>query len=159
MFYLYTGELSPAVKLRHVVHLDELPCSDVGRSNVAYLAETNKVVEGTHCFLIWRLVVNHMNEENIDVISLKTLQAGIDLIEYGCSGQSAMVDVVATVFEFRTEKAGNGCRFLVVYEKADFGDEDEIVPRNVILPQDERLVFYFEQRRTDLFNELSNDRL
>lgn len=74
-----------------------------------------------------------MNHENVDVIRFEAPERSIDLIENRTPREAALVHVVARILQSRFKETGNRRWILFVDEKADFGDEDEFVARNLIL--------------------------
>ncbi len=107
VFHLDTGKSGPSMGLSDVVHLNELPRLGVRRPEVANLSGADEIVQCTHRLLEGGFIVGHMDQENIDIVGLKTAEAVCDLIEDSSSGESTVVNVVALVFQFWAEVAGD----------------------------------------------------
>lgn len=133
MLHLDAGECCPSIDLSNVVHLDKLPGANIRRPDVTNLSGPNKVVQGAHSLFEGRVVVRHVDQENIDVVSLETRQTIVDLIEDGRPGKAALIDVVTLVLQLGAEVAGYSSGFFMIDEKPDFGDKCDILAWYLVL--------------------------
>ncbi len=82
-------------RLRGMAELGNLPRAMVRQSVVAQFARLDQIVERTHRFFDRRLVVFAMDVEQIDVIGVQALQAGIDGTHDVFARCTACVDIAA----------------------------------------------------------------
>lgn len=139
VLHLNAGELGPSIELGNIVHFDELPCPNVRGTDVSDLSGKDEVMEGAHGLLKRRIGVVHVNDEDVNVVCAEPLQAGLGLVEYGCTGEANLVDVVPSVLKFRTHITRDGGHLLMVDEEPDLRDDDEILPRDIVLRNNWRM--------------------
>lgn len=133
MLHLHTSELGPSIDLCYVIHLNELPSANVGSSKVANFSSLDEIVESQHRLFHWGLRIKLVNHQNVDKGSTQSLQRVFNLVEYCRARKTAVVDIVAIVFEFWTEEASNGGWLFVIDKEANLCDDNEVVPWNIVL--------------------------
>ena len=100
-----------------------------------------------------------MNHVNVDVIGLKASERILDLVEDGCAREPPLVNVVALVFKFRTEKAGDGVHIVVIDEEACLRDNDHISAWDVVLRTKPMSTRRSTKGSTYLFHEVPDNLL
>lgn len=133
MLHFNTRKLCPPVELCHIIHFDELPRQNVGGANVPDLSRDDEIMKCAHGLFKRRIDVEHVNHEDIDVIRAKSLQAGLNLVEYGRAGEATMIYVVASASEFGTRITCFRRHYLMVHEIPDFRHNNKIIPWDVVL--------------------------
>lgn len=133
MLNLDGRELYPAVALGDVVHLDELPGTYIGGTDVPDFARVNEVVQGLHSFLHGRVGVSCMDLKEIDVVGAKSRQTTIDLVKDRRARKATLIDVVAGVCKLGAEVTRDEAGLVLGDKKPDLGHDNQFVSGDVVL--------------------------
>ena len=74
--------------------MGKLPAPHRACTNVAHFTTLNEVVEGLHRLLGGYIGVISMDLEEIEVRGPQAYERGFDRVEYGCAGETILVDVL-----------------------------------------------------------------
>ena len=82
---LHANELRPPVPLGAVLHLCELIGPHRTRPDVSHLAASDEIVQGLHCFLDRRFLVEAVYLQQVDIVGLEALERSVHGVEDRCS--------------------------------------------------------------------------
>lgn len=91
---LHANELGPSVLLCNKLHLCKLHCPHGARSNVPDLSALYQVMQRLHRFFYGCILVEAMDLQQIDVVSVQALKRFVNRIENGSTTQSTLIGVV-----------------------------------------------------------------
>jgi hypothetical protein len=113
--------------LRDKLHLCELVRPHAARANIPHLPALDEVMQRLHRLLDWRVAVEAVDLEEVDVVGVEPLERRVDGVENRGARQPALVHVVGQVADVRVLHVVDGGFFA---ERAvALGQDDELVAR------------------------------
>ena len=91
---LHTNKLSPAMLLRHELHLRKLSCPHAARADIADFPRLDEVMQGFHGLFDWDIGVEAVDLEDVEIRRVQASQGSFYSCEYGLARETWLVSII-----------------------------------------------------------------